>query len=224
MGFERTARLTDDSRNQTNDASPITGYCRDAQQLIPAYEALCYSTVFAPVQHLFPAQPTEVLDVGAGTGRAAAWFADRGHRVCAVEPVAAFRDAGQARHPSTRIQWLDDRLPDLSCLSDRKAEFGLVILVGVWQHIPEDQRDRTLAVLSTLLRPNGRLILSVRHGPGAPSRPVFQSNPDDITAMASAQGLTGQFRTHVPSIQKGNQAAGVTWTWLAYDKGTISEE
>jgi protein-L-isoaspartate O-methyltransferase len=43
-----------------------------------------------------------VLDVGAGSGRDAAWFAARGHDVVAVEPTSAMRSEGQHRHPDPR--------------------------------------------------------------------------------------------------------------------------
>jgi hypothetical protein len=54
------------------------------------------------------------LDVGAGSGRDAAWLDSLEHDVVAVEPAAGMRREGALRHPEARIRWLDDRLPDLT--------------------------------------------------------------------------------------------------------------
>ena len=62
-----------------------------------------------------------MLDVGAGTGRDAAWLARLGHEVVAVEPSAAMRAEAERRHPAARIRWIDDRLPGLAPTSTGSA-------------------------------------------------------------------------------------------------------
>jgi hypothetical protein len=58
--------------------------------------------------------PGVVVDIGAGTGRDAAWLASLGHDFLTIEPFAAVRSQGGRLHPDPRIRWLDDRLPSLS--------------------------------------------------------------------------------------------------------------
>lgn len=65
-------------------------------ELIERYEAFDPAVLSAPVLDLLPQTPGRVADIGTGTGRDAAWFAAQGHRVLAVEPVPALRDAGMA--------------------------------------------------------------------------------------------------------------------------------
>ena len=48
-----------------------------------------------------------VLDVGAGTGHFAAWFASRGHRVTAIEPSAEMRREGRRLTAGLPINWCD---------------------------------------------------------------------------------------------------------------------
>ena len=60
---------------------------------------------------LLPTAPALMLDIGAGSGRDAAWLAAAGHQMLAVEPAAALRQHGQRLHPDERICWLDDRPP-----------------------------------------------------------------------------------------------------------------
>ena len=78
------------------------GYAEQAAELFDRYESLRAADVHRPVLHLIPAVPSRVLDIGAGSGRDAAWLAAKGHRVIAVEPTAALRLPAMARHRSDR--------------------------------------------------------------------------------------------------------------------------
>lgn len=194
----------------------LDGYAADAADLLVPFEALSTEEVLAPVLQLLPAAPCRALDVGAGTGRDAAWLARRGHRVVAAEPVAALREAGATLHPELR--WIDDRLPDLMALRATGETFDLILLVGVWQHLPRERHGEGVETLAGLLAPRGRLILSLRHGPGAPSRPCFPASPDRISALADGQGLDRLLRRDAPSVQQENRDRGVTWTWLCFER------
>lgn len=195
------------------------GYAADAADLIPRFEALSTEAVLAPALTLLPVGPCRVLEVGAGTGRDAAWLAARGHRVTAVEPVAALREAGMALHPSPNITWLDDRLPDLAEVCRRGETYDLILLIAVWQHLPPEHHSRAIATLAALTAPKGRLIVSLRQGPGAPTRPCFPASPDEITRAAEAAGLSPALNLDAPSVQQANRDAGVTWRWLGFEKG-----
>lgn len=70
--------------------------------LIARFDAIPSEEIYAPVVDLMPTRPARVVDIGAGTGRDAAWFARQGHDVLAVEPVRALREAGIALHGSAR--------------------------------------------------------------------------------------------------------------------------
>ena len=57
--------------------------------LIQRLDGISSVDLFAPVIEHFPQQPSHVLDIGAGTGRDAAWLASLSHIVVAVEHVDA---------------------------------------------------------------------------------------------------------------------------------------
>jgi 2-polyprenyl-3-methyl-5-hydroxy-6-metoxy-1,4-benzoquinol methylase len=84
---------------------------------------------------LLPAAPALILDVGAGTGRDAAWLAQLGHDVVAVEPSAAMRAEGERLHPESRLRWLADSLPALSLTQRLGLAYDVILLSGVWQHV-----------------------------------------------------------------------------------------
>src|SRR4029077_3631561 len=99
--------------------SGTEGYAEQAEELFKHYESLAALEVHRAVLHLIPQSPCRVLDIGSGTGRDAAWFADMGHGVVVFEPPAAMRLGARSFHPSSRIEWLNDCLPDLTVLRSR---------------------------------------------------------------------------------------------------------
>ena len=171
--------------------------------------------VFAPVAHLLPRAPARILDVGAGTGRDAAWFARQGHSVVAAEPVDELREAGRALHSGARVRFIADALPDLVRTRGMGEAFDLIVACAVWQHVRPEDRAASLAALSSLTAPGAALLLSIRHGAGAPDRPCFPASPDETIALAAAAGLRLSDRREAESVQPANRANGVRWTWLA---------
>lgn len=200
-----------------NQADIFRGYASEAAELIPRFEAISTLQLLAPVADWISERPARILEVGAGTGRDAAWLAGQGHEVVAVEPVEALREAARALHPSDKIQWLDDRLPGLERVRGTHAAFDLVLAVAVWQHVKPEEQPVALEVLSGLMAAKGRLILSLRHGPGAPTRPCFPADPDGIVQRAERLGLKLGKRIETASVQRKNQDAGVSWTWLCFE-------
>lgn len=184
---------------------------------IATYDDLPIEQIYAHVIDLFPQHPVQILDIGAGTGRDAAWFALRGHHVRAVEPVRELREAGQRMHPSDNIIWLDDRLPELTRLR-RCAPFDFVLLGGVWQHLTDKARTIATPILAGLTARGGRLAMSLRHGEGVGGRHTFPIDTDATIAGAEACGLQLLRRREAASIQPGNKAMGVSWTWLVFEK------
>ena len=184
--------------------------------LIAGYDALPPARIYAPVLDLLPDPPVRVADIGAGTGRDAAWLADQGHHVLAVEPVRQFREAGAALH-GDRIAWLDDRLPELAGTA-RHGPFDLVLLCAVWHHL--DTPDRVVAIrsLARITAPGGRAILSLRHEPGPLGPHSFAAPPEEAIDLARAAGFHLIRRAETGSVHPESQARGVRWTWLALSK------
>jgi len=196
----------------------LAGYAAAATpEVIARYGAIDCRTLYAAVLDLLPETPVRVADIGAGTGRDAAWFARQGHRVLAVEPVRELREAGMALHRASDVAWLDDALPALD-RTQRRGPFGLVTLSGVWQHIDDAARGVAMAGFGRMVSTGGLLILSLRHGPEAPGRRVFPVSPRDTVEAAARSGFAPLREVETGSLQPGNRASGVRWTWLALKK------
>lgn len=166
----------------------VAAYDRRAQEFVAQYETLAFEELYADVLDLFPSGPSAILDVGAGSGRDAAWLAGRGHSVVAVEPAASMREEAVRRHTAAGIQWMDDRLPGLERIHRTGMVFDLILLAAVWMHVPPADRRRAFRKMVTLLKPGGRLIVSLRHGPDDPERPMHTVSRAEIERLAAEHG------------------------------------
>jgi SAM-dependent methyltransferase len=124
-------------------SDPITAYDRHASVLADLDESPSFQDCHQDALDLVPKRSGLVLDVGAGSGRDAGWFAGRGWDVVAVEPADGMRREGQQRHPQAPIRWLSDRLPGLEAVHRLGLMFDLIWLSAIWMHVPPAERQRT---------------------------------------------------------------------------------
>ena len=191
-----------------------------AEALAPRYEALRAAEVYAWLERFLPPVPSLVVDVGAGTGRDAAWLASQGHQVLAVEPSGAMRRQGQHLHPDDRIRWLDDRLPALSTTLRLGLAADVILLSGVWQHLAPPDRPRAFRKLASLLKSGGLLAITLRHGPAEAERGMHPVSLEEVERLAREHGLAVIHAAAAPDHQGRPE---VTWTQVALrlpDDGT----
>jgi SAM-dependent methyltransferase len=168
---------------------PIPHYEQNAQELVAQYESLSFEDVHASLMDLLPKPGSAVLDIGAGSGRDAAWLAAHGYDVVAIEPSDAMRTRAQALHPSNKIHWLSDSLPELAQVRKLGLTFDLILLSAVWMHVPPASRERALRKLSTLLAPNGRIVISLRLGIPDSTRAMYDVSLQELSALSQQFGL-----------------------------------
>jgi SAM-dependent methyltransferase len=194
------------------------GYGEEADDLVERYESIPFLDKHRAVLHLIPGVPSSVLDIGAGTGADAAWLADRGHRVVAVEPTEALRVPGMALHASAPIEWVDDSLLQLMLTLARGQTFDLVMMTAVWMHLDEAERGQAMPNVASLIGRGGVLIMSLRHGPFSSRRRMFEVSAEETAQLARAHGLRSILSLRGPSVQPVNRQAGVTWSHLAFER------
>src|SRR5262249_58763010 len=121
---------------------------------------------------------------GGGAGGGGGALVAFGHRGVAVEPTAALRSGAAALHPSRRIEWVDDRLPQLARLAEWRERLDAVLLTAVWMHLDPEQRRQAMPQVAGLLRRGGVLTLSLRHGPVPAGRRMFDVSADETIELA----------------------------------------
>lgn len=191
----------------------LASYDRLAGEIVPDYESLAFEQVHPATLDLLPPPSAAILDVGAGTGRDAAWFARQGHEVVAVEPSRELRRAGQELHESPAITWIDDCLPELSVVCGTESAFDLIWLSAMWMHVPPGDRARAFRTIASLLQPGGGMMFSLRLGPLPPERPMAPVSAGEIRDLARDSGL------ETVRVSRHEDAAGrpeISWdmVWL----------
>lgn len=168
---------------------PIPHYEQHAGQLVTQYESLAFENVHAALLDLLPEPGATILDVGAGSGRDAGWFASNGYDVVAVEPSDAMRTHARALHRSSRIHWLSDSLPELAQVRRLGLTFDFILLSAVWMHVPPALRARALRKLATMLSPSGRIAISLRLGEPDITRAMYVVSLSELSSLAQQFGL-----------------------------------
>ncbi len=186
----------------------IAGYAEEAPDLLERYERREFADIHSKTLRLFPAPPADALDIGAGTGRDAAGLAQRGYDVVAVEPVAEMREGAQNLHPEANIAWIDDGLPDLRIVAGLGRQFDLVLMNAVLMHLDAETRAKALASIAPLIRPNGILAMSLRHGPVPAGRTMFDVGGEEIRTCCQPLGFSVLREIEASSHEQN----GVSWT------------
>ncbi len=178
--------MFDESNRDTSDA--VLWYQEHADAVVERHESLAPEKVNAWLERFLRIQPSLVLDVGAGSGRDAAWLVSRGHRVIAVEPSDQMRIRGQRLHGSDKIRWINDRLPGLETLHRLGLSFDFILLNAVWMHVAPADRRRAFRKLITLLKPGGWMAISFRQPDPSNPRAMFPCHVDELEQLARIHG------------------------------------
>ena len=197
----------------------IDWYDAQAETVAERYEAVDPEKLLGWCSPLLPTAPGLVIDIGAGTGRDAAWFASRGFEVIAVEPAARMRKQGQIRHDMPAIKWKDDRLPTLSGTLALGLAADVVHIGAVWMHLSEHDQLRALRKVISLTRSGGLILLTVRREPFDDGREFHATSVFAIESLARNYGLIVAHVEHTRDAQREN----VTWDCVALrlpDDGT----
>lgn len=190
----------------------IGWYEAHAREAAARYEQADSARLHAWLEDFLPQEKAAVLDVGAGSGRDAAWLASKGHDVVALEPAAAMREEARRRHPHANVQWRSDRLPELQAITRTGLSFDFILLSAVWMHVAPRDRARAFRKLTNLLKPGGTLAISLRHGPAEPGRGMHEAAPAEIEKLARDHGAFVVFREESDDLLGRSD---VRWTQMA---------
>ena len=191
---------------------PVAWYDVNAGLVAARYERVAAGAVHGWLEDLLPKAPAPVLDIGAGTGRDAAWLASKGFDVVAAEPSSSMRTAGAAAHPEAAFRWIDDRLPSLAAVTRSGLSFDLILLNAVWMHLPEGERPRAFRKMINLLKPGGLLIISLRMGQQNPERGFHPVSAEEVESLARDHGAFVERQTKTRDLYGRDD---VRWLRLA---------
>ncbi|MBA6326727.1 methyltransferase domain-containing protein [Colwellia sp. MB02u-6] len=216
---------------------PAQFYNENANKLAQQYLSKSFDEVHQSWSQLLPSviknAHARILDIGAGSGRDAkhiAQLAARTHgtenkvQVVAVEPANLLAELGANQTTGLNVKWLTDSLPALNVITKQEVSFDLILLSAVWMHIPVGDRARSIRKLANLLKPGGKLVISLRHGQtieDCNERKMHTVCANELKQLASDVGLFIQLETPKESDKLGRDH--VSWQTLVLqmpDDGT----
>ncbi len=182
----------------------ISWYNKNAAEVAGSYEVADTEKVHEWFFDHLPKRPLMILDVGAGSGRDAAYFSSLGHDVVAVEPSKGMRAEAMKKHSSPRIQWIDDKMPALSEVTRLGLFFDFILLSAVWMHLPIPERPHAFRKLIHLLKPGGFMAITLRIGDLDQEREFYAVSVEELEKLARDHGA------YVAKVVHANDALGRT--------------
>jgi SAM-dependent methyltransferase len=224
-----------------NTRLPAKFYNENATELAQQYLSKTFEQVHQSWSQFLPSiiknSNARILDLGAGSGRDSKYLAglaakehgdDNNTQIFAVEPANILADIGAHQTNGLKVKWLTDSLPALSTITKQEVSFDLILLSAVWMHIPVSDRARSMRKLANLLKPGGKLVISLRHSSGSEQaeqerkeRKMHTVCADELKQLATDVGLFTKLETQKEGDQLGR--AHVSWQTLVLqmpDDGT----
>jgi SAM-dependent methyltransferase len=190
-------------------------YDQNCEKYIENYSKLFFSNIHRQFVKFLPNnRGAETLDVGCGSGRDALSLARRGYNVTAVDPSTAMLSHARSHNFHSRIDWINDSLPDLETIKDRKFEF--ILVSAVWMHIDPLYRNRSIERLSSLLVEGGYLAVTLRIAPPDPLRAIYEVSLNELISLAKKHSLSAVYssRPTKDSLKRNT----VRWVKVALKK------
>lgn len=160
----------------------IDFYNKNADNLSETYNSLSTEDVHSHILNQINKATGKILDIGCGSGRDAFYFAEKGYKVIGVEPAEKLLEKAKENHAHKNITYINDKLPELENIKSKK-KFDYILMSAVWMHIPSEQRKEAMNKLTSLLKPQGKMFISLRFGSFNDDRqeiPVSKEEIDNI--------------------------------------------
>jgi len=186
-------------------------YNDNATELAQQYLSKTFDEVHQSWSQFLPSiienQNARILDLGAGSGRDAKYLAELAAKthstknniqIIGAEPAKELSQLGQKTTQGLNVKWVEDSLPALSNVTKQEVSFDLILLSAVWMHIPPSDRARSMRKLANLLKPGGKLVISLRHGQTdqeCKQRKMHHVCADELKKLATDVGLFTKLET-----------------------------
>jgi ubiquinone/menaquinone biosynthesis C-methylase UbiE len=190
-------------------------YNDNVEEVAQQYLSLSFDEVHGHWAHHLEAilkKPNaSILDVGAGAGRDVSHIASLAAKrsaqsniknnslnIYAIEPAVELLKVGQKTTENQNIHWIQDLLPTLYKTTRLEISFDLILLSAVWMHIPKSQRARSIRKLANILKPGGKIIISLKFGMSEEDqklRGMHHISADEIEKLGQDLGLVSTLET-----------------------------
>ncbi|MCF2909634.1 class I SAM-dependent methyltransferase [Pseudoalteromonas sp. DL2-H2.2] len=202
---------------------PMQYYEDNALQLAKLYQSYRFELLHASwlkfVTPLMEQAGLKFLDIGAGAGRDARFFAEQAEQaqVIAVEPVCSLNRLGQAYTRDMPISWYQDELPCLYKVQKEHHGFDVILVSSVFNYLQSSSGQQAMLTLRNLMNPDALLVVKLRHCSDEAAlevRGMVNCTVDYLLDIAHKADLTCLEVTEPEEDAQGR--ASVTWQTLLF--------
>ncbi|MFC1657568.1 methyltransferase domain-containing protein [Candidatus Moduliflexota bacterium] len=145
------------------DKETISHYDRDAGTIAERYETADMGMIHESLLRYLP-KDGEILELGTGSGREAAYVLQEGYDVTGIDASAGMVRESIRLHPELQNRVVCSPLPlqTGSPLLDRT--FDAIVSIATLMHIPEHDLFECVTQIRTMLKPEGILFVSASMG------------------------------------------------------------
>ncbi len=124
------------------------------------------------------------LDLGCGSGRDAAWMADQGFNVVAVDGAPEMLAELKKSNARPNIQILQDAAPEIAELKKLGRKFDVFLMNAFLFHMNEKEREIMYENLKEVSNAGAYVYVTLRHGPVPQGRAMFSVPVEELAGFA----------------------------------------
>lgn len=192
----------------------INYYNKTADNLVVTYEHADMSDLHACLLTNLH-HGSKVLDIGFGSARDLFFLEQNGYDIWGVDPSRKFVQYAKKRFSAISDHFFKTSLPDLIVPKELLHSFDSVILVAVWMHLPKEMYEDSIKSICSLLKPQGKIILSYSITPrvGETERYFENVDGDMIKVLFEKHGCT---KITTTENKDGLREREITWVTEVY--------
>lgn len=194
------------------DHKTIENYDLNAEEIAKLHSELAPVRLYE-LTHKYFDKEGATLDLGSGIGRDTNWLKEQGYKVIGIDASEGMIKVARERYP--QLTFNKDSLPNLTTLADES--FQNVFCSAVLMHLPQDELVDAIKNILRILKPSGRLIISIRntdHLEGREDGKLYTTViPDFLENYAKEFG--GKL---LLSVENYESERGLTWDSYVFEK------
>jgi len=201
-------------KNDPYLSQTINYYNKTGDDLVVTYEHANMLELHTFLLNNLP-HGSKVLDIGFGSARDLAFLQQNGFNIWGIDPSQAFFDHAKERFPNISDHFFKAALPDLDIPSELMHSFDCIILIAVWMHLPKEMYENSIKSICSLLKPQGKIILSYSITPrvGETERYFENVDSDMIKVLFEKHGC---IKTSTTENKDGLKGREITWVTEVY--------
>jgi SAM-dependent methyltransferase len=202
------------------DAPTLAYYDRHAANVAQRYESADATLIHENLLRSFP-RGSSLLEIGAGSGRDAAFLLSRGYLVTAVDASQKMIAVAARSHPELGDRLSLHALPDPLPFPDRS--FDGAYAIALLMHLPKESILPSLKEIARVIRPAGRFLFSVPNLRTGPETKGLDEDPRLFTDLDPAEWIEAATKVGFTLAEKsldqdGLNRSGFSWHTFVLDR------